>query len=103
MCAERYALAKYPEKDWKPLFKWMWKDTSDYFDEWWYRLIEILPEYLYEFENYKDAAFDYFSEENYNYYAKFLKDIDRNMKELLVTAADFTMDNLHSTWSVQEL
>ena len=23
MCAERYALAKYPEKDWRPLFSWM--------------------------------------------------------------------------------
>ena len=91
MCAERYALAKYPEKDWKPLFKWMWKGTSDYFDEWYYRFMEILPEYLYEFDNYKDAAFDYLSEENYNYYAEFLKDIDKNMEELLVTAADLTM------------
>ena len=91
MCAERYALAKYPEKDWKPLFTWMWKATENYFDEWYYRFMEILPEYLYEFDNYKDASFDYLSEKDYNYYAKFLKDIDNNMEELLVIPADITM------------
>ena len=91
MCAERYALAKFPEKDWKPLFAWMWKGTSDYFDEWYYRFMEILPEYLYEFDNYADAKFDYLSEEDYNYYTEFLKDIDKGMEELLVTSADITM------------
>ena len=91
MCAEKYALAKYPEKDWKPLFTWMWKATTDYFDEWYYRFMEILPEYLYEFDNYKDAAFDYLSEEDYNYYAAFLKDLDKNMEELLVIPTNISM------------
>lgn len=91
MCAERYALTKYPNKDWKPLFTWMWKATDTYFDEWYYRFMEILPEYLYEFDSYKDAAFDYLSEEDYNYYAEFLKDIDKNMEELLVIPANITM------------
>ena len=84
MCAEKYALAKYPEKDWRPLFSWMWQGTSDYFDEWYYRFMEILPEYLYEFNSYKDADFEYLSEEDYNYYSEFLKDIDENMETLLV-------------------
>ena len=91
MCAEKYALAKYPEKDWKPLFTWMWKGTSEYFDEWWYRFMEILPEYLYEFDNYKDADFDYLGEEDYNYYTEFLKDIDKNMEELLVIPGEIAM------------
>ena len=91
MCAERYALAKYPEKDWKPLFTWMWQVTSDYFDEWFYRFMEILPEYLYEFDNYKDADFDYLTKEQYAYYAEFLKDIDKSMETLINIPADISM------------
>jgi len=91
MCAERYALAKYPDKDWKPLFLWMWRCTSDYFDEWYYHFMEILPEYLYEFDNYKDAQFDYLTEEDYNYYAALLKDIDKNMEELIVIPTRIAM------------
>ena len=91
MCAERYALAKYPEKEWKRLFTWMWKGTSDYFDEWWYRFMEILPEYLYEFDNYKDASFDYLREEEYNYYTELLKDIDKDMEELLTAPGEIAM------------
>lgn len=91
MCAERYALSKYPEKNWKPLFTWMWKCTSDYFDEWYYRFMEILPEYLYEFDNYKDAQFDYLSEKDYNYYSAFLRDIDKNMEKLIVIPTKIAM------------
>ncbi len=91
LCAESYACAKYPEKKWKPLFTKMWKGTNEPFDEWWYRFMEILPEYLYEFDNYKDAEFEYLSEEDYNFYTKLLKDIDENMVELLVIPGDIAM------------
>ena len=97
MCAERYALAKFPDKDWKPLFTWMWQITSDYFDEWYYKYMEILPEYLYEFDNYKDAEFDYLSENDYNYYADFLRDIDKNMETLMVIPADISMVYCYTT------
>lgn len=91
MCAERYAVAKYPEKDWKRLFSWLWKGTSGYFDEWYYHFMEILPKYLYEFDNYKDAAFDYLSEDDYNYYVEFLKNIDKNMERLLEIPSEISM------------
>lgn len=91
MCAERYALAKYPGKDWKPFFTWMWQLTSVCFDEWYYRFMEILPEYLYEFDNYKDADFDYLTEEQYAYYADFLKDIDESMEKLINIPAEISM------------
>ena len=91
MCAERYALKKFPNKNWKPLFSWMWKVTSDYFDEWYYRFMEILPEYLYEFDNYKDAGFEYLSEDDYKYYSAFLKDIDKGMEELMKAVTDLSM------------
>lgn len=91
ICAEKYALTKYPNKNWRPLFTWMWKCTSDYFDEWYYRFMEILPEYLYEFDNYKDSQFDYLSEDDYNYYTELLRDIDDNMEELLVIPTEIAM------------
>lgn len=91
MCAERYALAKYPNKDWKPLFAWMWQVTSDYFDEWYYRFMEILPENIYEFDSFKADAFDYLTEDQYYYYSKFLRDIDENMAELIKIPTDISM------------
>ena len=91
MCAERYASSKYPQKDWRPLFSWMWKGTIEYFDEWYYRFSEILPKYLYEFDNYKDSGFEYISEEDYNFYSELLKDIDRNMEMLLSIPAKISM------------
>ncbi len=91
MCAEKYAVTKYPDRNWKPLFNWMWELTSDYFDEWYYRFMEILPEYLYEFDNYKDANFEYLTEEDYDYYSSFLKDIDSNMSSLLEIPAKISM------------
>ena len=91
MCAEKYAVVKYPGKDWKPFFSWMWKGTEDCFDEWYYRFMEIMPEYLYEFDSYKEAAYDYLSEEDYNFYSGLLRDIDKDMEQLLVIPAEISM------------
>ncbi|MDO4633901.1 MAG: hypothetical protein Q4B01_08610 [Eubacteriales bacterium] len=67
MCFETYVTAKYPERNWAPVSDRMWKicDDSDYIDNSAYRYMEIVPEYLYEFDNYKDAEFDYLTEDEY--------------------------------------
>lgn len=83
MCAEKYAITKYPNKDWKRLFSWMWESTSSYLDDWYYKIIEILPEYLYEFNNYEESNFEYLSQKDYTYFYHLLKDIDENMNDLL--------------------
>jgi len=46
MCAESYALAKYPDCDWKPLFQALWGISRDdvYWDEWASDVIDMLPE-----------------------------------------------------------
>lgn len=46
MCAERYALTMYPERDWKPLFQVLWGISRDnvYWDEWAADVIDRLPE-----------------------------------------------------------
>ena len=51
----------------------------------------ILPKYLYEFDRYKNAGFEFLTEEQYNYYSRFLRDIDSNMAELLKIPADISM------------
>ncbi len=91
MCAERYAIANYPLKEWKRLFSWLWKATSSFYDEWYYRFMEILPEYLYEFKNYEDSNFDYLSKEDYMFYYELLKDVDVNMKTLIKIPTDISM------------
>ena len=46
MCAESYALSKYPDRDWKPLFQVLWGISRDdvYWDEWASDVIDRLPE-----------------------------------------------------------
>jgi hypothetical protein len=46
MCAESYALTKYPDRDWRPLFQVLWGISRDdvYWDEWASAVIDRLPE-----------------------------------------------------------
>lgn len=46
MCAESYALTKYPDRDWRPLFQVLWGISRDdvYWDEWASDVIDRLPE-----------------------------------------------------------
>jgi len=97
LCAEKYALAKYPDKDWKPLFKWMWTATSDYLDEWYYRFMEILPENLLEFSDYQSSDFEYLSEEDYRFYSGFMKDLDDNMINLITIPGKIAMEYCYSS------
>lgn len=78
MCFEKYVLAKYPERNWKPVSKLMWKicDDSDYIDNSAYRYMEIVPEYLFEFNNFADAEFDYLSEKEYQEFISIIPNDD---------------------------
>ena len=46
MCAESYALAKHPERDWRPLFQVLWRISRHdvYWDDWASDVIDGLPE-----------------------------------------------------------
>ncbi len=46
MCAESYALTKFPDRDWRPLFQVLWDISRDdvYWDEWASDVIDRLPE-----------------------------------------------------------
>ena len=47
LCVERYVKTKYPDKDWSVLSQWMWDSTSEYWDEWDSKFMEIIPEFLF--------------------------------------------------------
>lgn len=68
LCIEKYLLEMYPEKDWKELSKRMWKATSEAWDEWMDSFIEIIPQYLFEFDTYEDSDFEELSEEEYKFF-----------------------------------
>ena len=91
MCAERYAVSKYPDKDWKRLFGEMWKGTSEYSDTWYYKFSYITPEAIYEFDYYKAEAFPNLPEKDFHYYAEFYRDIDDNMKRLIEIPCEIPM------------
>ena len=45
MCVESYALAHYPERDWRPVLEVLWYLSKDvYWDDWPSRGVDILPE-----------------------------------------------------------
>lgn len=85
MCFERYVTRKYPDKDMSRVAELMWKiiDDSDYIDNSAYRYMEIIPEYLFEAEDFVSSQFDYLTEQDYNYFTELLpvpeNDIDLNI------------------------
>ena len=66
MCVEAYLINKYPQKKWDLLVEKLWKITKmELWDDWMDEVIEIIPEYLFEFQNYESAEFEYLSKEQY--------------------------------------
>lgn len=67
MCCEFYVLTKHPDLDWKPLFSKLWQVTStEALDEWYEMLLEITPEYLFEFPDFPSSNFEYISQSEYD-------------------------------------
>ncbi len=84
LCTEKYLVTKYPNEDWSALSKKMWKVTSTFWDEWDNKFIEIIPEYLFEFNTYADSDFEELSELEYNHFASLFKNKDDNVNILLM-------------------
>ncbi len=66
MCAESYALAHHPERDWRPVFEVLWYLSQDvYWDDWSSRVIDILPEYVSHETPYDPDDFETLDEHAY--------------------------------------
>lgn len=64
MCAEKYAVAKAPDRDWTPLFERLWTiaDDETYWDTWGDQVVELLPECLSDSDEYSPDDFEHLSE-----------------------------------------
>lgn len=66
MCAERYALTKKPNAEWRPVFKDLWSITEDImWDDWSDRVMDLLPEFIYELEAYDPDEFSWLDKEDF--------------------------------------
>ena len=79
LCIERYLLVKYPHKDWSKLSKIMWQATSEPWDEWMDTFIEIIPQYLFEFDSYEEADFEELSENDYDYFVELFDGVSNGL------------------------
>ena len=61
MCLENYVLEAYPGRDLAPVLRLAWGivGPDGYIDENAYRYMEVIPEYLFEFDDYDAARFEY--------------------------------------------
>lgn len=55
MCLEKYLTACYPDRDWTPVAKRCWQWTNVYWDEGCDIYSLVVPQYLFEFDNYKET------------------------------------------------
>ena len=85
MCIEKYLVAKYPQKDWSPLTEEMWRFSDSYWDEWLYSFIDLLPEYINEYNNFEEYNGKY----SYDTFANLYADIKNDVNELLNLLTEF--------------
>ena len=66
MCAERFLTAVYPDKDWSPVARKMWKATADNWADWANEYCEIIPDVILSTDGYDAKGYQYISEEEYH-------------------------------------
>lgn len=98
MCAEEYLIYKYPDKNWKLVTDDFWKITKlDLWDEWMEEVIEIIPEYLFEFKDYKTSNFEYLSEEKYNELKRVYDGTNDDVNTILKLVYDLANSHAYSS------
>lgn len=100
MCVEEYLLHKYPEHNWNLLVDKLWEITGlNLWDEWMDEVIEIIPEYLFEFPDYNSSEFEYLSEEKYLELKCMYKDTGEDINQLLKLY--YELANAHAYTSIK--
>lgn len=96
MCFERYVTNKYPNKDMSAVANMMWKiiDDSDYIDNSAYRYMEIIPEYLFEANDFKTSEFEFMTEKEYDYFSAIIPtpDVDADLNTIMHLIYDIAME-----------
>ena len=85
MCAEKFAIEKYPTKNWSMIFKPFWQVANfKAVDEWAWLIMEYMPKYLFEFENFKDAEFEYIDESTFYKLRNIYEGVDDSLNQILL-------------------
>ncbi len=84
LCVESYVKAVYPDKDWTVLSQWMWNATSEYWDEWDSKFMEIIPEFLFECDSYEESDFECISEDEYEYFTSLFDGLSDEFNNLML-------------------
>lgn len=84
-CLSKYLAFKYPSTDFSLLLDMACCITEDsnYIDESVMAFTEAIPEYLYEFDNFIDAEFEYLSEDKYNSLIKLVPSGDEDLNIIM--------------------
>ena len=93
-CLNTYFKTKYPGTDFSAVLNLACKITedSDYIDKSTEAFMEIIPEYLYEFDNYEDAEFEYISKESYNSFVSIIPKDDSDLNLLMHSIRDIAWE-----------
>ncbi len=96
LCVEEYIKSTKNDIDFSFLENILWSFSfeGEHFDTWAYRLLEIVPEYLYEYENYKqttDKEKSSLTEEDFNHARTLIAKDDVVLSKLLNNAYDVAM------------
>ena len=85
MCAEKVAVEKYPNKDWKTVFEAFWKACNcEALDVWSWEVMEYIPKYLFEFNDYESADFEYIDKDKYLKLVEIYKGVDDSLNQILL-------------------
>lgn len=93
-CLNTYLKTKYPNIDFSSVLDLACKITedSDYIDSCTEAFTEIIPEYLYEFDNYEDAEFEYLSKEAYESFISIIPKDDADLNLLMHSIRDIAWE-----------
>lgn len=93
MCLESYALEAYPDHDLAPVLRLAWGivEPEGYIDENAYRYMEAIPEYLFEFDDYETAEFEYLTREEFDELRCLLNPKDTTLDLLMHRVYDVAM------------
>ena len=98
ICFEKYVTAKYPNAEFAPVCELMWSIVSDkdYIDVSAERYMEIIPEYLYEFDAYEDAGFEFMSAVEFNAMRKLIPPDDDTLNLIMRRIYDIAMEHAYA-------
>ena len=94
LCLEKYVLAKYPDVDFSEVIEKAGNvaDNLCSVSENACVFCDLIPEYLYEHHEYREEAFHYLNEENYNKFKRIIPSDDAKLNTIMMAIADIALD-----------